>query len=333
MNDRSRTDLSRVFRPKRLPGVLFLLTLSCFATAFTLPLADSGGTEIVLRADAERLSYETPLVATLEIRSKATETVTVPDLRKALRGFTVVESFDAGRTEAAGEALTRHRLRLTPGGEGPWKLMPFVFRVRNDRTGTVTEALTRAVTFPEPLPLPLASGEAECVLEPEWVAPGWRTLLQWGLYILGGLGALGVLIAAGFGVKRLRRTLHERTLAPEVRARLELDRLLGQGLLTRGLIKRFYTELTGVVRRYFERSYDLRVTRQTTQEFLSVMAADPRFEADARQKLAEFLESADRIKFANLEASAAEAEAATACAASVIDLDASHRNRPDAAQA
>lgn len=328
-----RTDLPLLFRPKRLFGVLFLLILPGVAAAFTLPLATEGNVALTLRADAERLSYEAPLIATLEMTSPETVTVTVPDLRKALRGFAVVESFDAGRIAAGGKAMTRHKLRLTPGGEGPWKLMPFVFRMQNERTGAVTEALTRAVSFPEPLPLPAASGEAECDPEPEWVAPGWRTLLQWGLCALGGLAVLGLLFAAGFGVKRLRRTLRERALPPEVRARLELDRLLQQGLLARGLVKRFYTELTGVVRRYFERSYDLRVTRQTTQEFLAVMVQDPRFEPDARQKLAEFLESADRIKFANLEASAAEAEAATACATSVIELDASRRKEPDASQA
>lgn len=326
MNASRRTDLPLFFRPKRLPGVLFLLTFPALAAAFSLPLAAEGGVELTLRADAERLSYEAPLVATLEMTSPEAVTVTVPDLRKALRGFAVVESFDAGRLAAGGKAMTRHKLRLTPGGEGPWKLMPFVFRMKNDRTGAVTEALTRSVTFPEPLPLPQATGEAECDLEPEWVAPGWRTLLQWGVYALGALGALGLLVAAFFGVKRLRRTLRERTLPPEVRARLELDRLLQQGLLSRGLIKRFYTELTGVVRRYFERSYALRVTRQTTQEFLAVMLQDPRFEPDARQKLAEFLESADRIKFANLEASAAEAEAAASCAGTVIDLDARRRS-------
>lgn len=309
----------------RFFGCLFLLPLAFLSCAFTLPLGKTEGVELMLQAKGDRLAYESPLIATLEIKSPETVTVTIPDLRKALRGFAVVESFDAGRIAAAGKAVTRHKLRLTPDGQGPWRLMPFVFQIKNERTGVVTEALTQAVTFPEPLPLPLATGEPECNLEPEWVAPGWRTILQWVLYTLVGIAGIGLLVLAVFGIKRLRRTLHERTLSPEVRAHLELDRLLSQGLLSRGLIKRFYSELTGVVRRYFERSYSLRVTRQTTQEFLATMMADPRFEAEARQKLAEFLESADRIKFANLSASATEAEAATTCATEVIDLDARRR--------
>lgn len=301
---------------RRTAFTLLLLTLAAGwpgarALAFTLTLLDQAGVRAELTASAERLVREEPVVATLEVTAPAHMQVEVPDLRRRLRGFAVVEDFPAGRTEAGNLARTRWRLRLTPGGEGPWRLMPFVLSVQDRRTGKASEFLTQAVLFPEPLPLPGASGSPECDLAPEWVAPGWRTFGLWFLYALGA-GALG--IGLWLGGKRLRRTLHERKLSPALRAQAELERLLLQNLPARGLFKRFYAELTGVVRRYYERAYALRATRQTTSEFLANLAADARFSPDDRSALADFLTAADRIKFANITATCTEAEAATAAA-------------------
>ena len=281
------------------------------ALAFSLTLLDQAGLRAELTASAERLSREEPLVATLEVTAPAQLQVELPDLRRRFRGFAVVEDFPAGRVEAGNKARTRWRLRLTPKGEGPWRLMPFVLTAQDSRLGTTASHLTQAVDFPEPLPLPGASGSPECDLAPEWVAPGWRTFGLWFLY-----GALAVALVLGLWAlgKRVRRTLRERKLSPAQRAQVELERLLLQNLPERGLFKRFYAELTGVVRRYYERAYTLRATRQTTAEFLANLAADARFSSDDRAALADFLTAADRIKFANITATCAEAEAATAAA-------------------
>ena len=140
--------------------------------AFTLTLLDQAGVRAELTASAERLVREEPVVATLEVTAPAHMQVEVPDLRRRLRGFAVVEDFPAGRTEAGNLARTRWRLRLTPGGEGPWRLMPFVLSVQDRRTGKASEFLTQAVLFPEPLPLPGASGSP--ALLPSGVFPVLR---------------------------------------------------------------------------------------------------------------------------------------------------------------
>ncbi len=119
-------------------------------------------------------------------------------------------------------------------------------------------------------------------------------------------------------LRRIRRTLHERTLAPEVRAELELERLLAEGYLAQGQIKRFYFGLTGVVRRYIERACALRATRQTSQEFLAGLMADPRFTPAEREALEVFLSAADRVKFAGVRASVEEATASTAVTRTLI---------------
>jgi hypothetical protein len=278
----------------------------------------------VFVSNAEMLSHTEPLVGTLEVTAPSTLDVEIPDLQERFRGFTFVEDFAVGRTEAAGKAQKRWRFRLTPSAEGPWALRPFVLKAKNLRTGESTSYLTQLVTFPAPLALPPATGEPEVNLSPEWVAPGWQTI---GVWVLWALLAVGAIVAAIPLIHRIRRTLHERTLSPEARAQLELDRLLAENLLAQGQFKRFYYGLTGVVRRYFERGYALRATRQTTQEFLSVIANDARVSAAERAALEQFLNAADAIKFAGIAATAVEAESATNHVRSLIAEAAEHRQQ------
>jgi hypothetical protein len=147
------------------------------------------------------------------------------------------------------------------------------------------------------------------------------------VWVLWALLAVGAIVVAIPLIHRIRRTLHERTLSPEARAQLELNRLLAENLLAQGQFKRFYYGLTGVVRRYFERGYALRATRQTTQEFLSVIANDARVSAAERAALEQFLNAADAIKFAGIAATAVEAESATNHVRSLIAEAAEHRQQ------
>lgn len=287
-----------------------------------LTLFDANTTQAVFVSASDTLSHEAPLIGTIEVTSNATDEVLLPDLRDRFQGFTYMEDFAAGRTEAAGKARARWRFRLTPGAEGPWCLRPFVLTIKNLRTGAEQTHLTQRLEFPAPPPLPAASGAPEATLEPEWVAPGWKTISLWALLTLAGIALLTALWPL---CRRLRRTLHERTLSPEARARLELDRLLAENLVAQGQFKRFYYGLTGVVRRYFERGYALRATRQTTQEFLTAIAADTRVSSEERDALAQFLTAADAIKFAGIDATASEAEAATRHVSTLLEQAATKR--------
>ena len=305
-----------------------LAGLSPAWAAMRLALLDQNGLTATLTAEPDALSRESPLVATLTIDTPAHLTPALPALTERFRGFTVVEDFPAGRVEANGRARATWRLRLTPGPEGPWRLMPLPLTLKDARTGQSSQALTRAITFPEPPPLPEAAGSPECAVTPVWVAPGWRT---YGLWALLAAAAATLLLALRPLLRRARRALHERALSPEARARLELDRLLAENLLAQGHVKRFYYGLTGIVRRYFERAHALRATRQTTQEFLATLTARPDIPASVKTALATVLDAADRVKFAGVAATPAEAQSATDATRTLIATDAAQQPRPSPA--
>jgi hypothetical protein len=68
-------------------------------------------------------------------------------------------------------------------------------------------------------------------------------------------------------------------------------------------------EVSGVVRRYIERRFDIVAPRRSTEEFLIEAAASAKLEPSHRKLLAEFLGACDFLKFARARAEHAELEA------------------------
>ncbi|MGD0383845.1 MAG: hypothetical protein ABSA77_10005 [Thermoguttaceae bacterium] len=86
-------------------------------------------------------------------------------------------------------------------------------------------------------------------------------------------------------------------LSPEELAQLELEKL-AQSRLAETDVVQFYVELTAVVRRYIERTTGIRAPEQTTEEFLREIGQANTFNRDMNERLRNFLESADLVKFA-----------------------------------
>ena len=63
------------------------------------------------------------------------------------------------------------------------------------------------------------------------------------------------------------------------------------------------------MRRYIERSTGVSAPEQTTEEFLREIVQDAVFADQDQQRLQQFLESADLVKFAALEPAASDIEA------------------------
>lgn len=97
--------------------------------------------------------------------------------------------------------------------------------------------------------------------------------------------------------KKRQQAAAAKALSPEELANLELDRLVESGLAQRD-IKLFYVELTGIVRRYIERTTGIRAPEQTTEEFLREISRVQTFGRDECSRLGDFLEAADLVKFA-----------------------------------
>jgi hypothetical protein len=135
--------------------------------------------------------------------------------------------------------------------------------------------------------------------------------------------ALVVLVAGALWWRRRRRLNRDRVpyQSPSEQAAWAFDALLTWDLIEQGRFAEFYVKLTGIVRRYVERTTGICAPEQTTEEFLREMEGNESFGSEQRLRLSEFLSSSDLIKFAAQIPSREEIEDAIQRARSFCGLE------------
>jgi hypothetical protein len=268
-----------------------------------------------------RLSDEPTLTVTIEYESGVV--VEKPPFGDAVGDF-VVRDFRESLPEVQGSREVIHQVyTLEPTRTGPAQIDPIMVTFTDRRPQGdgkqhrfETEALTLEVmsmvggTAPSLADLkgydgPLALPEANA-------GYGW-----W----LGAAIATVVAAVAVWYVRRRRQPAAVLELSPRERAARELDGLWSSDVV-RSDVKRFYVELTDIVRRYIERSTGIHAPEQTTEEFLREVGRNQVFSRDERQRLKEFLESADLVKFAAHRPASGDIEEAYRRAVRFVSIEA-----------
>jgi hypothetical protein len=134
------------------------------------------------------------------------------------------------------------------------------------------------------------------IKEPMKIPPDWKLIM---IYILIGLLviAAAVYIYMRIRKKRLSIVKPKVILPPHIAALSSLGELEKKNLWQKGLIKEFHSEITGIIRKYFEERFNLPALELTTSETLTLINAD-----SEGRKIADdteiFLNNADLVKFA-----------------------------------
>ncbi len=253
-----------------------------------------------------RLSDEPRLTVTIQADKGVT--VEKPPFGSALGDF-LVRDFHEPQPVAADNIRTiRQVYTLEPTSAGTLAIDPITVKFRDDRPGgdgqehqLQSEALSVEVSTMHEADAP-SLDRLRPAAEPREL-PGERSFIVW--WAAGCVAAMLLCVA---GLRYCRRgSTPEQRPTPQELARDELDRIIAAGL-ARTDVKLFYVELTGVVRRYIERSTGVRAPEQTTEEFLREIACENRYNSVEQQRLRDFLESADLVKFASLAPSDALVE-------------------------
>ncbi len=296
---------------KRMFRQLFVLAvLGCGGSVLAGQVADLSrdGIGLTIEAEPETVDVGRDFFVTVKAVSPAGKTVSLPDLRDRFRGFQLAEFFDdVPVTDASGKTTRTTGWRLVPEPLAKrYALAPFVVSVTEGET--TTTFYTAPVVFAPPAARENLTGEME--IDPKRDLPP----LSWKLVgicaaILAGLAALGAI--AYLIIRKIKLMVKIHRMSPIERALYELEVLLKKGLPGRGFYKDFYVELTMVVRRYIERRHAVRAPNLTTEEFLRAVQENPAFSREAIAELKRFLESADMVKFAGVEAAPEMARSAT----------------------
>ena len=238
---------------------------------------------------------------TLSIDYEQGVTIRKPPFGEALGDF-IIRDFREPLPEVRdGREIVRRIYTLEPTRTGTLPIHPIGVTFVDDRPDgdgqehTVeTEALSVEITS-------MVEGEIPSLGDLRPMAPPVElsepeTAGAWWWWLL--LPAVMVAAAIGWWFwRRRRRAVEAAPLTPQELAYLELQKLITDGWAERD-VKQYYVELTGVVRRYIERTTAIRAPEQTTEEFLREVSRRATFPAEENARLREFLESADLVKFA-----------------------------------
>ena len=286
--------------------------------------ASKGGIDFKVESDSIVVDPARSVFLRVELKVPPDRASALPDLRSRVVGFSLAEDFtEPPRRESDGSTVRVANWRLVPEPcAAAYKIRPFVvegsptvYRARSDE-GKFS-FVGGPIYFESPAPRDPVTGEMETDPQKDLPPLSWKLVGWTALALATALAASAALV---FGVRYAVRRVKEHRMSPIERAWAELDRLIRKGLPGRGRYKDFYVELTMVVRRYVQRKYGVRAPHLTTEEFLR----DARIVALSSSRLSElkaFLESADMVKFAGVEATPEMADEATDSARAYLRSD------------
>lgn len=321
----------------RLPAAVLLAALVATAPAKAGDTSEAleqtfrrDAVELVVRADPATLSDLDGAEITLSLTHPDALEVRLPeDFSDRLQGLSLDGAYESDPISAGGTTRREVHLRVRPiPGAERLRIAPFAVRWIDPSGAGERWFPTRGIEFGRRSVLHDGEAAPDGIVDdlaPVRVRRSPRDFLR-----LAGLAALAAAALAALValVRWIRRRVRIARMAPRERALLELEALLARRLAERGQFKRFYVELTQVVRRYIERRHAIRAPKQTTEEFLRDAAQSGRFPPDTLARLRAFLESADLVKFAGVEATAATARESADAARAYLEAEPSQSKPP-----
>jgi len=135
-----------------------------------------------------------------------------------------------------------------------------------------------------------------------------------------------ILAVIGFFVLHMIKTKPEKVDPGPVDPRMpweialdEINELKRANLIEEGLFKEYYSKLSDIVRRYFERRFQIKAPEMTTEEFLRSLEGSQDLTIDQNDVLKNFLNSCDIVKFAKYVPPVEEAKESITLAQQLIE--------------
>ena len=309
-----RVSATAVARPREAAAALIMFTLlmvGCTSDDSTSQTQTEASPGDAVRSEVERgpVKFTVELVPpnprlsdeprlTLTLRTEQGVRVEKPPFGEALGEFLIRDFFEPpaqvdGKTEVTEQVYT-----LEPTRAGKLTVAPIAVQFYDEREpGSVkqytieSEALTVEVST-------MIGDQAPSLADLRPLAGPVALRARGGFAWLAVVVVFVLLAIAGWIVSTRRRQppAQEPPRSPQELAWLELQQII-EAKLAESDVKTFYVELTGVVRRYIERSTGVHAPEQTTEEFLREIVDDALFADDDQQRLHDFLVSADLVKF------------------------------------
>ncbi|MCB1739431.1 MAG: hypothetical protein KDK91_03620 [Gammaproteobacteria bacterium] len=247
----------------------------------------------------DALSLQITVVAPAEVE------VLMPEFGQSLDRFAILDFAPSQRVDSQGRIVRQQIYRLQTLRSGAHAIPPIIIEFVDRRPGQreapegedAYELLTERLDFEVRSVKPADAGDGlEPALGPlpPLEAPSVAAATRW----LWALPVLGVALLVGLLVLRAWRARGRRR-SPYQIASARLAALKARPLPDSAAeMDRFFVELSDLVRRYLEGRFHLHAPELTSEEFIDVASGSPDLSDTHKHFLNEFLQIADRVKFA-----------------------------------
>ncbi|MCA9263030.1 MAG: hypothetical protein KDA60_04255 [Planctomycetales bacterium] len=269
-------------------------------------VSEHGPLEVTIEVSPQPARLSDLLTLAITVRHGPHVELTPPALRDSFPSFSVDSASTELLSDNAKVVGLRQTYVLEPTDIGQLTIPAVAITYRDtslasgftDEIVTTEPLVVEVTTTVDPQSISLADlrPSAEPIAAP-------RAARRWPWVV--GVATSFSLLSSVIGWYLYRRMRRSPVLTPRDRAYRALERL-GASQAVSTDVKAFYAELTGIVRQYIEDATTVRAPELTTEEFLAKIARHEQFSNVERDRLREFLESADLVKFAGFKPSSAD---------------------------
>ncbi|MBF0343812.1 MAG: hypothetical protein HQL06_06230 [Nitrospirae bacterium] len=286
--------------------VVFLSVISGMA-------ADESNIQLNAYVDKNSVYTGDTINYTIEVRKSKGLDLQLTDYNTGSDNLTIVDSSTYQTGFFNKSTIRRYKLRsYTPG---TYKLPPAVVKYKRPHQADYNEVKTAELTVEVKSTLKeTATTDIKDIKDLEETKKPW-------LYVIIGATVLALMALITYLIRKRRAAKAKplvRKAAHEI-AYEDLDRLRASNLLSDGLIKEYFTELSAIVRHYIEDRFSLKAPEMTTEEFLDKMKTSAQLPPAQKELLKDFLKRSDMVKFARYGPTSEEIEASFAAAKRFVD--------------
>ncbi|MCX6151881.1 MAG: hypothetical protein NTX22_15255 [Ignavibacteriales bacterium] len=272
--------------------------LAIFVIGFTFISVKAQSVSVKASVDSSRYLVGDFINYSIIINHPKDVSVNSPSIKDSLKGIDLIKIEPVATEEKDGSVTSTFKFILAKYDSGDVHIpaIPIIYNRKGNQAKETT--LTNTVYLTVSTLNVNPQSDIKDVKEPIKIPLDWRLILMWSLIAL-------VIIAAGvygflyYRKKRLQKLgiIEEIKREPYEIALEELKLLEEKKLWQQGRIKEYHTEVTGIIRKYFEGRFLVPALEITTDELLNGLngVAD----AESITKItSDFLNNADLVKFA-----------------------------------
>lgn len=262
---------------------------------------ERGPVTVHVRTDKVKMTIAETMLLELEATVEPGYEVRMPKVGEVLKNFGIVDWDNLGeKLDQSNRVVSTYHYRLEPFLSGTFAIPTFTFDFFD--VNNPEEKKYELTTEPIDIEVTSLLGEqrAELKIEDiEGVIEVPKKASFWWIWLLSVIALMGA--GTGFWLYLRRKRVKElvRLFKPAHELAYErLRALVKEDLVAAGRIKEFYERISNILRHYIEHRFSLKAPERTTEEFLAELAYTDVLPATDKERLGEFLEHCDLVKFA-----------------------------------